>query len=77
MIVKGNRPRLALVVHIDEIFHHCAKAFLRSRLWKPETWQPDLVPPRPVIAKTLDRPEDSLEYLERYYGPEYAAKLYG
>ena len=26
MIVKGHRPILALVVEIEEIFHHCAKA---------------------------------------------------
>ncbi|SFK39899.1 hypothetical protein SAMN05421835_12036 [Amycolatopsis sacchari] len=77
MVVKGHRPVLALVVEIEEIFHHCAKAFMRSKLWRPETWQPESVPPRPVIARTLERPEDSLEELERYYGPEYAAKLYG
>ena len=44
MIVKGHRPILALVVEIEEIFHHCAKAFLRSQLWQPETWE-DPVPP--------------------------------
>ncbi|WP_431876134.1 pyridoxamine 5'-phosphate oxidase family protein [Amycolatopsis sacchari] len=77
MVVKGHRPVLALVVEIEEIFHHCAKAFMRSKLWRPETWQPESVPPRPVIARTLERPEDSLEELERYYGPDYAAKLYG
>lgn len=38
MIVKGQRPILALVVDIDEVFYHCAKALLRSNLWKPETW---------------------------------------
>ena len=41
MVVKGHRPMLAVVVEIDEIFFHCAKAFLRSGLWKPETWDPD------------------------------------
>ncbi|WP_236796915.1 pyridoxamine 5'-phosphate oxidase family protein [Amycolatopsis sp. GM8] len=76
MIVKGHRPMLAIVVQIEEIFHHCAKAFMRSHLWKPETWQPDSVVPRPVIAQTLERPRDSLDELERYYGAEYAAKLY-
>ena len=25
-------------MHIDECFHHCAKAFIRSKLWKPDTW---------------------------------------
>jgi PPOX class probable FMN-dependent enzyme len=76
MVVKGHRPVLALVVEIEEIFHHCAKAVLRSRLWQPEAWT-DPVPSRAVIAKTLERPEVSLAELTDYYGPAYAKKLYG
>ena len=76
MVVKGHRPILALVVEISEVFHHCAKAFLRAQLWRAETWQ-NPVPDRPVIAHTLERPEDSLEELTAYYGPTYAEKLYG
>ena len=30
LIVKGNRPRLALLVEVEEVFYHCSKAFLRS-----------------------------------------------
>jgi uncharacterized protein len=77
MIVKGHRPVLAVVVEIAEIFHHCPKAFLRSGLWKPETWDVAAVPSRAVIAKTLERSDESLEDLEQYYGPSYAEKLYG
>lgn len=36
--VSGSRPELAVVVEVDELFLHCAKAFLRSSLWKPESW---------------------------------------
>ena len=36
MVVKGHRPQLALLVEIDEIFSHCAKAFMRSQLWEPQ-----------------------------------------
>jgi predicted pyridoxine 5'-phosphate oxidase superfamily flavin-nucleotide-binding protein len=75
MIVKGHRPILALVVEIEEIFHHCAKAFLRSQLWRPETWL-DPVPSRPVIVKTLERPDEPLEELSTYYGDQYAKHLY-
>jgi PPOX class probable FMN-dependent enzyme len=75
LVVKGHRPVLALVVEIEEVFHHCAKAFLRSRLWDPATWD-DPVPPRPVIAKTLEAPEESLAALTTYYGSAYADKLY-
>ena len=75
MIVKGHRPILALVVEIEEIFHHCAKAFLRSQLWRPETWL-DPVPSRPVIAKMLDACEQTLEELTTHYGDQYAKQLY-
>ncbi len=76
MLVAGHRPMLALVVEIEQIFHHCAKAFLRSGLWRPDSWRPDAVAPRARIAQTLERPEERLEDLERYYGPSYADRLY-
>ena len=76
MIVKGNRPQLALVVEIEEVFHHCSKAFLRSQLWKPETWDPEAMPSRPRIAKALERPDESLDNLEEYYGTAYEEKIY-
>ena len=64
-----------MIVEIEEIFHDCAKALLRSPLWRPDTWQ-DPVPSRPVIAKTLERSDQSLEELTAYYGTEYANRLY-
>jgi uncharacterized protein len=76
MIVKGNRPQLALIVEIEEIFHHCSKSFLRSKVWKPETWEPDAVPSRARIAKALDRKDQELSELEQYYGPRYEAGIY-
>ncbi|MEU0469293.1 pyridoxamine 5'-phosphate oxidase family protein [Amycolatopsis sp. NPDC006131] len=76
MVVKGHRPRLAILVEIDEVFHHCSKAFLRSRLWEADTWAPEEMAPRAVIAKALERRDASLAELERYYGQEYAKKLY-
>jgi PPOX class probable FMN-dependent enzyme len=77
MIVKGHRPVLAMIVEIEQVFHHCSKAFLRSDLWKPETWSPDSAPSRPVIAKALESPDDSIEELTRYYGPAYEKTIYG
>ncbi|MGW5560833.1 pyridoxamine 5'-phosphate oxidase family protein [Micromonospora sp. NPDC003944] len=76
MLVKGHRPVLAVVVEIEQIFYHCAKAFLRSALWKPETWQPDALPTRARLVKEVEAPNENLEDLERYYGPEYATKIY-
>jgi PPOX class probable FMN-dependent enzyme len=76
MVVKGHRPVLALVVEVDEVFGHCAKAFMRSQLWHPSTWDPLAVGSRPQIAKALERPEETIEELERYYGEQYSTGLY-
>jgi hypothetical protein len=31
--VSGKLPRCVLVVHIERVYFHCAKAIIRSRLW--------------------------------------------
>jgi uncharacterized protein len=79
MVVKGHRPVLAVVVDIDDIFFHCAKAFLRSGIWKPETWDPEAhVPRRAVIAQEVEPSGMTVEQLDDYYKPEnYAKGLYG
>jgi PPOX class probable FMN-dependent enzyme len=76
MILKGHRPVLALEVAIEEVFYHCPKAFMRSKLWKPETWDPEVLPSKARISKALERRDSSLEELEEYYGPSYAERLY-
>ncbi len=76
MLVKGHRPRLVVLVHVEEVFFHCSKAFLRSALWDPATWAPDGPPSRAKIAKALERPGDALADLEAYYGPSYADLIY-
>lgn len=39
-LLDGVRPKVAVVVAVDQCFIHCAKAFRRSALWEPETWLP-------------------------------------
>ena len=53
LIVKGHRPTLALLVEIKQIFFHCAKAFMRSELWQPGTWNPTLLPSTACIIKSV------------------------
>ena len=65
LVVKGHHPILALVVEIEEVFYHCAKAFMRSQLWQPETWQPDVLPSVAAISKaTIPDSPETLEQLE-------------
>jgi len=76
MVVRGGRPLVAVVVDVEEVFFHCSKAFLRSGLWDPATWDPTgRVPRRAVIASTVEG-AGTVEELDRYYGPSYAEGLY-
>lgn len=38
LAARGKHAVIAIRVHIDECFFHCAKAFIRSGLWEPESW---------------------------------------
>jgi PPOX class probable FMN-dependent enzyme len=76
LVVKGHRPQLAIVVEIEQVFHHCAKAFMRSSFWKQETWHPEALPSTPQIIKQVQEIPETLEELEAYYGPSYAERLY-
>jgi uncharacterized protein len=75
MVVRGHRPTVALLVEIEQIFFHCAKAFKRSELWQPESWPAaDALPSMACITKdTIEIPE-TLQELETYYSK--GLKLY-
>ena len=77
MIVKGHRPQLAVLVEIEQIFFHCMKAFMRARLWDPESWNPGALLPHAQIVKSVQPCAETLEELERHYGPRYEQQLYG
>lgn len=72
---RGRRPILALEVAVEEVFFHCAKAFMRADLWSPETWKPDVLPTPAEIAHVLNK-GSNLEELQKYYGESYGKKLY-
>ena len=76
LVVKGHRPKLAIEVAVEQVFFHCSKAFLRSAMWKPETWTPDAVPPRSVIAQATEEFDMTPEQIAAHYGPGYGKKLY-
>jgi len=78
LVVRGHRPKLALVVEIEQIFFHCAKAFKRASLWRPDTWpEPDVLPSMACIVKDVQDLPETLAELERLYSDaEYAKLLY-
>ncbi|BCG77492.1 pyridoxamine 5'-phosphate oxidase family protein [Mesorhizobium sp. 113-3-3] len=38
LAVDGKAPQSVVVVTVKAAYMHCAKAFMRSDLWKPESW---------------------------------------
>jgi uncharacterized protein len=64
LAVNDRQPTLAIVVSVDEVFLHCAKAFRRSRLWDPaqrqdRTTMPSLL--KILLDQTTGAPDDPAE----------------
>jgi len=63
LTIRGAIPKLALIVEVDEAYMHCARAFLRSELWAPETWpDADKIPTTARITseqRNLSPPDES------------------
>jgi len=38
LAAEGKLPASVMVVAIKAVYMHCAKAFMRSELWRPATW---------------------------------------
>ncbi len=70
--VQGKAPELAIIVHTEAVYMHCARAFRRSKLWDTATWpEPGTVPAMPAVLKdklALPEPlaEIAAEREERY-----------
>ena len=78
LAVKGKRPMLAILIEIEQVFSHCAKAFMRSALWVPEQW-PEIegIPSVAALTKAVQDTPETLEELEAYYAlPNYSRMLY-
>lgn len=74
---RTHVPHIVLEVTVEEVFTHCAKAFLRSDLWKPEAWPADDLPSiAEMAARTTD--DMTLAEMEAYYTEENTrAIMYG
>ena len=62
----GKPPRTAIVVRAEEVYTHCPKAFVRSRLWHPGSWpDPAALPTSAEVSLAHQRnPELTLEQVQ-------------
>jgi PPOX class probable FMN-dependent enzyme len=74
----GRVPTLAVVVEAREVFLHCAKAFIRSGLWKPETWPPrdDLPSAARILRDHTGQTDRTTQDLQGDLDHSYATRLY-
>lgn len=61
--MKGVPAHLVIIVEIEEVFTHCARSILRSKIWEPETWpDTDTIPTLMAMLseqKNIDPPDES------------------
>jgi uncharacterized protein len=61
LAARGKPAVLALRVTVEECFFHCSKAFLRSKLWKHETWpEKQKISFGAMLAQRINAADDNL-----------------
>ncbi|MCZ7936966.1 pyridoxamine 5'-phosphate oxidase family protein [Agrobacterium salinitolerans] len=81
MSVADRIPKLVIVVKVDEVFMHCAKAFRRSHLWDPAHLQirsemPSLI--KIILDETTGAPTngDEMQKMDEQLEQDYLRTLY-
>jgi hypothetical protein len=77
-VTQGKRPKCAIGVEVEVAFLHCAKAFIRSKLWQPDTWTTleGLARPAQIWADHIALPELQEEAMEELLERAYTRELY-
>lgn len=70
MAIDGKVPELALVVTLSEVFFHCAKCVVRSRLWDASRWPsldglPSMARAMVDAGKLAETPEEMQSLIEK------------
>lgn len=74
---QGKLPISVMVVRTEEVYLHCAKAFLRSGLWDPSTFiERGSFPSFGAMMKDQIALEETVEELDRHLAERYKATLY-
>lgn len=76
----GSDNRLALLairVHIEKCFFHCARAFLRSKLWEPESWpEAQRISFGKIIAPKIGEGEAAAKQIDDNVTEAYTTRLW-
>jgi PPOX class probable FMN-dependent enzyme len=76
MGVNGRAPKLGIGLEVEEAFIHCAKAFIRSHLWEPESWPEELPSAAAILREHMDVPDLTTADVAARLEEGYAKRLY-
>ena len=76
LAARGKPATLALRVDVAEAFFHCAKAFIRSNLWQPESWpERHRVSFGEMFARQRNQPEEVAAAVDEMIAADYRENL--
>ena len=77
LAVEGKVPLGVIVVSVSAVYMHCAKAFMRSQLWQPESWPPRTdMPTLGQILKDQTAFAESAETKDRWLDEVYRREMW-
>lgn len=55
LAIQGRTPQVAIRLHVKEVFFHCSKAVIRSKIWNPATFatRQDFPPLGAILADQI------------------------
>ncbi|MEL6890243.1 MAG: MSMEG_1061 family FMN-dependent PPOX-type flavoprotein [Actinomycetota bacterium] len=75
--VDGRPTKVAVVVHVDEAYVHCAKAYRRARLWETESWlRRDELPDGRCMVRDHAAIDAPMEVVRQVYDADVEATLW-
>ena len=73
---RGKTPVVAIRVNIKRVYYHCAKAFIRSQLWQPDTWPKRLrISFGKMLAAKMGGDTEMAEQIDEFVEQDYQTNL--
>lgn len=78
MTWRGKTPSIATAVEVEELYFHCGKAFIRSKLWKPEEWGDvsDIATFGKILLDQTKATDTTADQIDCYLEDAYKKNLY-
>jgi PPOX class probable FMN-dependent enzyme len=76
LTARGAPAHLAIRVTIRECFFHCAKAFMRSQLWHPESWpEATKISWGKYLASKIGAGDETANQIDNFVEQDYKTNL--